>query len=67
VTYAVNIEDLWQRAADCVDELLRAAKVADVPIYQASTFQLVTNSKAARNLDLTIPLSLALRADEVIE
>ena len=67
MTYAVNIEDLWRRAADCVDELLRGAKVADVPICQASTFQLVINSKAARNLDLTIPLSLALRADEVIE
>jgi len=67
VTYAVNIEDLWRRAADCVDELLRGAKVADVPIYQASTFQVVINSKAPRNLDLTIPLSLALRADEVIE
>ena len=67
MTYAVNIEDLWRRAADCVDELLRGAKVADVPIYRASMFQLVINSKAARNLDLTIPLSLALRADEVIE
>jgi len=44
VTYAVNIEDLWRRAADCVDELLRGAKVADVPICQASTFQLVINS-----------------------
>jgi putative tryptophan/tyrosine transport system substrate-binding protein len=41
--------------------------IGDVPIYQASTFQLVINSKAARYLDLTIPSSLALRADEVIE
>jgi ABC-type uncharacterized transport system substrate-binding protein len=41
--------------------------IGDVPIYQASTFQRVVNSKAAQYLDLAIPSSLALRADEVIE
>ena len=67
IAYAVNIRDLWSRAADCVDELLRGAKVSDVPIYQASTFRLIINSKAAELIGLTIPLSLSLRADEVIE
>jgi putative tryptophan/tyrosine transport system substrate-binding protein len=67
VAYAIDIRNLWRRAADCVDELLRGAKVSDVPIYQASTFQLIINSKTAQRLGLTIPSSLLLRADEVIE
>jgi putative tryptophan/tyrosine transport system substrate-binding protein len=65
--YAIDIRNLWRRAADCVDELLRGAKVSEVPIYQASTFQLIINSKTAQRLGLTIPSSLLLRADEVIE
>lgn len=67
VAYAIDIRNLWRRAADCVDELLRGAKVSDVPIYQASTFQLIINSKTAQRLGLTIPSSLLVRADEVIE
>ena len=67
IAYAVNIRDLWRRAADCVDELLRGAKVSDVPIYQASTFKLIITWKAAQLVGLTIPSSLSLRADEVIE
>ena len=67
VAYAIDIRNLWRRAADCVDELLRGAKVSEVPIYQASTFQLIINSKTAQRLGLTIPSSLLLRADEVIE
>jgi putative ABC transport system substrate-binding protein len=67
VAYAVDIQNLWRRAAGCVDELLRGAKVRDVPIYQASKFQLIINSKTAQQIGLTIPSSLSLRADEVIE
>jgi ABC-type uncharacterized transport system substrate-binding protein len=67
VAYAVNIRDLWRRAADCVDELLRGAKVRDIPIYQPTTFQLVINAKAAQRLGLTIPSSLSLRADDIID
>jgi len=67
VAYAIDIRNLWRRAAECVDELLRGAKVSDVPIYQASTFQLIINSKTAQRLGLTIPSSLLSRADEVIE
>lgn len=67
IAYAVDIQDLWRRAADCLDELLRGAKVSDVPIYQPSTFKLIINSRAAQLVGLTIPSPLFLRADEVIE
>ena len=64
---AIDIHNLWRRAADCVDELLRGRNVSEVPIYQASKLDLIINSKAAQPLGLAIPSSLALRADEVIE
>lgn len=67
IAYAIDIRNLWRRAADCVDELLRGRKVSDIPIYQASKFELIINSKSAQRLGLSIPWSLALRADEVIE
>jgi putative tryptophan/tyrosine transport system substrate-binding protein len=67
VAYAVEARDLWRRAADSVDELLRGAKVNDVPFFQASTFRLIINIKAAQRLGLIVPPSLSLRADEVIE
>ena len=67
MAYAVEIRELWRRAAHCVDELLRGARVSDVPYYQTSTFRLIINVEAARRLGLTIPSSLLLRADEMIE
>jgi putative ABC transport system substrate-binding protein len=67
VAYAVNIRDLWRRAADCVGELLRGTKVRDIPIYQPTTYQLVINSRTAQRLGLAIPSSLSLRADEIID
>jgi putative ABC transport system substrate-binding protein len=67
VAYAVEVRELWRRAAHCVDALLRGARVSDVPYYQASTFRLIINVEAARRLGLTIPSSLLLRADEMIE
>jgi putative ABC transport system substrate-binding protein len=67
IAYAVEIRELWRRAAHCVDELLRGARVGDIPFFQASTFQLVINVKAAQRLGLTIASSLLLHADEVIE
>ena len=67
VAYAVEVHELWRRAAHCADELLRGARVSDIPYYQASTFRLIINVEAARRLGLTIPSSLSLRADEMIE
>jgi len=63
--YAVEVHELWRRAAHCADELLRGA--SDVPYYQASTFRLIINVEAARRLGLTLPSSLSWRADEVVE
>jgi len=67
IAFAIDIRNLWRRAADCVDELLRGRKVNDIPIYQASKLDLIINSKSAQRLGLPIPSSLALRADDVIE
>ena len=67
IAYAIDIRNLWRRAADCVDELFRGRKVSDVPIYQASKLDLIINSRTAQRLGIPIPSSLALRADEVIE
>jgi putative ABC transport system substrate-binding protein len=67
MSYGVNIAELWGRAATYVDKLLKGAKPADLPIQQPTKFELVVNLKTAKTLGLTIPPSLLLRADQVIE
>ena len=59
--------DLYRRAADLVDKILRGTKPADIPVEQPTQFQLVVNLKTAKALGLTIPESFLLRADAVIE
>ena len=67
MSYAPNRPDLWRRAARLTDKILRGAKPGDLPVEQASTFELVINLKTAKALGLTIPPALLSRADQVIE
>jgi len=67
MAYATDLLNLYRRAAGYVDQILKGAKPGEIPIYLAVKFDLVVNVKAAKTIGLTIPPSLLLRADAVIE
>jgi putative ABC transport system substrate-binding protein len=67
ISYGPNLREFYLRAAFFVDKILHGAKAADLPIEQPTKFELVINLKTAKALGLTIPQSLLLRADEVIQ
>jgi len=67
MSYGANFRDLFRRAADHVDKILRGTKPGDIPVEQPTKFDLVINITTAKALGLTIPDSFLLRANEVIE
>ena len=67
LSYGVDQVDLFRRAATYVDRILRGAKPAELPVQLPTKFEMAVNLKTAKALDLTVPPSIMLRVDEVIE
>jgi len=66
MSYAPNFTDLWRRAADYVDKILKGVKPGDIPVEQPRAFEFLVNLKTAKQIGLTIPPNVLVRADKVI-
>ena len=66
MSYGADYVDLYRRAAVYVDKILKGAKPADLPVQQATKFEFIINLKAAKQIDLTIPVRVLERANQVI-
>jgi putative ABC transport system substrate-binding protein len=67
ISYGVDIENLFERAATYVDRILKGANPADLPVQAPTKFELVINQKTAKTLGLTVPYTLLVNAETVIE
>jgi len=67
MSYGTDLRENFRQAAGYVDRVLKGARIADLPVVQASRFELLLNTGGAKAIGLTIPPSLLVRADEVIE
>jgi putative ABC transport system substrate-binding protein len=67
LSYGPDVGDIWRLAASYVDRILRGAKPGDLPVQFPVKYEMVVNLKTAKALGLTVPQSILLRADEVIE
>jgi putative ABC transport system substrate-binding protein len=67
MSYGVDLADLDRRAAYYVDKILKGAKPADLPVQQAKKFEFIVNLKAAKEINLTIPVRVLERANQVIK
>jgi putative ABC transport system substrate-binding protein len=67
MSYGVDYDDLYRRAAVYVDKILKGAKPADLPVQQATRFEFIIILKAAKQIGLTIPVNVLERANQVIK
>jgi putative tryptophan/tyrosine transport system substrate-binding protein len=67
ISYGVNVVDLYRRSAAYIDRIFRGEAAGNLPVQSPTTFELVINLMAAKDLGLVVPRELLLRADEVIE